>query len=382
MSCPECGFNFCKCNKNRKKGPSAVESRNNVSLLLKIVVLIFTVIGISGTASAASFTGNSSSTSLLTGSVQNGTVFIENGYSGIATVKDPLLKKTVKLKVDYQPSRSGSGFLVTKNGYIITAFHVVSDPESSTLKKVNNEAVKRYVEKTALTFYIENINPQIGQKLLPESSQSHPNLEKNKNYITNLFVKKGWISTKSYKYNIYVKGPALNGINAENSLEARLVDVGNSTSDKDIALLKVDPEGKIMPALNISSNNPKIGARIYIYGYSGSNMEKQQNTSSNNANQSSVTRSRNYNPSVSSGLVTAKTSNSKGIVYYKTNATASEGYSGGPVVNSKNNVEGVLVYGIQKGNTPENEKRVGTLFLSPKYIKEIGNKNKVPLNAN
>jgi S1-C subfamily serine protease len=381
VSCPKCGFNSCKCGKNRKKYLSAVQSRNKASLLLKIVVLIFMVIGISGTASAAPFTENSSSPSLHAGIVQNGTVFIEEGYSGIVAVKDPLLKKTVKLKVDYQPSRSGSGFFVTKNGYIITAFHVVSDPESSTLKKVNNEAVKRYVEKTALTFYIENINPQIGQKLLPESSQSHPNLDKNKNYITNLFIKKGWISTKSYKYSIYVKGPALNGINAEKSLEARLVDVGNSTSDKDIALLKVDPEGKNMPALNISLNNPKIGERIYIYGYSGSTMERQQNTSSNNANQSSVTRSANYNPSASSGRVTAKTSNSKGIVYYKTNATASEGCSGGPVVNSQNNVEGVLVYGIQEGNTSKNEKRVGTLFLSPKYIKEIGNKNKVPLNV-
>lgn len=344
-----------------------------------MLVLIFTIIGISGTSSATSFTGNSSYLNLHSTTVQNKTVFVESGFSGIVAVKDPLLKKTVKLKVDYMPSRSGSGFIVTKNGYIITAFHVVSDPKYLALKKMDAKSTKWHVEKTALMFYIENMNPKLGSEMLkkmPRGAQKNLNLENNRDLLTNLFIKKGWISTISSKYSIYVRGPALNGINTNNSLEARLVDVGNSKRDEDIALLKVDPKGKRLPALTISSNNPKIKEHISIYGYSGSKMDKPQNRSSNTGNESP-----NYTPSVSSGQITGKTSNSRGTVYYKTNAVATKGYSGGPVVNNENKVVGILIYGIHNGNNSKNEKRIGTLSLSPKYIKEISSRNKVPLNV-
>lgn len=383
MSCPDHEFNFCK---KLPKKHSPAKSINKIPSLLKILLLIFTVIGLSGAASANTFSENSSSLNLHASAVQNGTVFIENGFSGIVTVKDPLLKKTVKLKVDYSPSRSGTGFFVSKNGYIITAFHVVGDPKSlalKKLKKVKNKDTKWYVGKIALMYYIENLNPQLGQKLLkkmPKSTQSNLNLEKNRDYITNLFIKKGWISTNSYKYNIYVKGPALKGINDNNSLEARLVDVGDSKSDKDIALLKVNTKGKTLPALNISSNNPKIGENISISGYPGPKQFK-ENSSPNNINQSSTASSPNYTSSSSSGRITEKTSNSRDTIYYKTNVIADKGYSGGPVINSENKTVGVLIYGIHKTNKHKKEERVGTIFLSQKYIREISNKNKVPINV-
>lgn len=389
MSCPEHEFSFNKRERNLKKHTqkySSAKLKNKIPSFLKILLLIFTVIGLSGVASANTFSENSSSLNLHSATVKNGTVFIENGFSGIVSVKDPMLKKTVKLKVDYQPSRAGSGFLVTKNGYIITAFHVVSDPKSMSqkkLKKVENKDTKWYVEKEALMYYLGNINTQLGQKMLkkmPKNLQSNQDLEKKRDYITKSFIKKGWISTNSYKYSIYVKGPALKGINANNSLEASLIDVGDSKSDKDIALLKVNPtNGRNLPALNISSNNPKINEKISIHGYSGAKSE--QNSSSDNINKSSKTSSSNYTPSSSSGHITAKTSNSRGINYYKTNAIANKGYSGGPVVNSENRVVGILIYGIHKVDKSKKEKRVGTLFLSPKYITEISNKNKVPINA-
>lgn len=381
LSCPDHKFNSCKCD---KKYSSSIKLRNKIPLLLKILVLVFTVLGICGAAGAASLGGNSSSLNLHSSTAQSGTVLIENGFSGIVTVKDPLIQKTVKLKVNYGPSRSGSGFLVTKKGHIITAFHVVSDPRSldhKKLKKVENKDTQWYVEKTALTYYIENMNPRLGQKLLKSSGNSQNNLklEKNRDYLTKLFIKRGWISANSSKYSIYVKGPALNGINANSSLEAHIVDVGNSRRDKDVALLKVDPKGRDLPVLNISSSNPKIGEKISIYGYPGD--KKYRNSSSANINQSSTTSSSNYTPSVSSGRITEKTSNSRGITYYKSDALVAKGYSGGPVVNSRNKVTGVIIYGIQKENISKKEKRVGSLFLSPEYIKEISNKNKVPVNA-
>jgi V8-like Glu-specific endopeptidase len=75
----------------------------------------------------------------------------------------------------------------------------------------------------------------------------------------------------------------------------------------------------------------------------------------------------------------AKEPNAQGTIYYRTSAVTAEGYSGGPVVNSKNRVTGVLIYGIGAKKNPK--KMVASLYLSSKYIKEICNKNKVPITV-
>lgn len=391
MICPKCGFknaagaNFCgKCNKKKlsKKDLSLFEFKNKTSILLKALIFMVAVVGISGVVSAHPVSGNSLSHNSNIGTVQNGTVYIENGFSGIVTVKDPLLHKTAHLKVNYQPYSTGSGSIVTKNGYIITAFHVICDSKTlentNKLKKMSSGDVKWYVEEMGLMNYIKN-NPKLGSKFFKNmSNQDH---EKAMGYITDKFIKKGWVSTKAYNSSIYIKGLGLKGINANGSLKAHLVDVGNSKKDQDIALLKVDPpKGKKLPVLNISSKNPKINEKISIYGYPGKKMEAR--LKAHDKLKYSNTKSKyisDYTPFVSSGHLTAKEPNAQSTVYYRTNAITAEGYSGGPVVNSKNTVTGVLVYGVSGKNN--SKKTVASLFLSSKYIKEICSKNKVPITV-
>ena len=105
------------------------------------------------------------------------TVYIENGVSGVVTLTDPFLNKTININVLSDPMDSGSGVTVTKDGYIITAFHVVSDPDTldnqDTLKKMNSSDINHYVEEAAVREYISNVNPQLGTKLLNGDSSSN-----------------------------------------------------------------------------------------------------------------------------------------------------------------------------------------------------------------
>jgi V8-like Glu-specific endopeptidase len=295
------------------------------------------------------------------------TVHVENGVSGTVTITDPSLHQTVGFNINYYPLEAGSGVIVSKNGYIITAFHVVGDPSASnhnTLRKMNNDDIKRYVEEAAVSSYLSNYNPQLGTELLNNSIiSSQSNLNGNMNTTTELLIQNNLINVTSYRQVIRVKFPSSVRIS---SLNAQLIDVGSSSTDDDVALLKVDPAGKTLPFLSINSQNPEVGENIRIYGYPASNMTQ---------NQFSVT------PSTTTGRLTAKISNPYGTNYYRTNASTFPGYSGGPVLNSKNEVIGILIYGVEsRGSFTRQTKSKSSLFLSSNYIIQICNKNNVPVN--
>ncbi len=298
------------------------------------------------------------------------TVYIENGVSGVVTLKDPFLNKTVDINVAYDPMDSGSGVIVTKDGYIITAFHVVSDPnaldQQNILRKMDSNDVNQYLKEAAVKEYLSQGNPQLGTKLLGNNSGSTYSSETDNQVsnITDSMSQKNLLTVKSSKQVIKVKFPALS--NVGNSLNASLVDVGNSGTDEDVAILKVDSVNKDLPALSVSSQKPRIGENIFIYGYPGNTNENYQ-------------KAQSIVPKTTSGSLTAETSSS-GTVYYKTNAPTAEGYSGGPVVDTQSSVLGILIYGST--SSKQFKQQSGTesgIFLSSNYIIQICKENNVPI---
>ena len=351
-----------KCGKTLTKSDPRHHSQNGSykSMLLKVFLLVLIIIWISGTVSASSVTKNT----LNDSKIKNTTVYVEDGFSGNVTIKDPLLNKTVNVTIKYSPYCSGSGFIVSKKGYIITAFHVVSDSNTleykNKLKKMNSSDIKWYVEELGLMNYLENNDTELYYQLFRNVPRNEDAFNKAIENVTNSFIKKGWLSSSYYENDIYAKGSALKTINASGILKASLIDFGNCKNDEDIALLKINTNGKNLPALTISAESPKKGTKVYIYGYP---YNKGNNVASK-----------------SSGHLIEKILNPKGIVYYRTSAITEEGCSGSPAVNSQNKVIGVLIYGIYSGEG-RFQKNIGSLFLSANYIQKICKKNKVPIKV-
>ena len=367
---------------------SPLKLLKNPSFLLRVSILLIAVAGISGMVDAHPLNQNSTHTISQFDNSPNKTVYIESGFSGTVTIKDTMRNVITVTNVDYKPSSSGTGLIVTPNGHIITSFHVVSDPIAmdryQKLKKIEDKNIKFYVEEEALKNYI-NKNPQLGYKLLkkrPKSIRKDLKSDKNMDYLTKVFIKNKWIYAGSYQYNIYVKGLALDK-NHENPLKAHLVDVGNYKNDEDIALLKIDPKVKNLPVFTINSKDQKINEILRIYGYPGDKIQNLEDKI--RLKNESIASSPIYIPSYVSGHLTSKNPNSQGIVYYKTNAVTLEGYSGGPVVDDKNRILGILVYGLYKEDKFKNsskkraEKGEGSLFLPSNYIVKICKRNKIPL---
>lgn len=331
-----------------------------MNLHKKILILIFLVI----LAGSGIYVANNYIISYISPQSADPTVYIENGVSGVVTITDPSLNKTVDINITYHSLNSGSGVIVTNNGYIITAFHVISDPQAlddHKLELMDDNNIRSYLEQAAVKEYLSKYNPKLGGELL-----NNHNLNENIRVLTRILVKKNLINVKSGEQVIKVY---LRSSTAIDSLNAQLVDVGNSKSHDDVALLKINPtalkSARNLSNLNISSQKPEKGENIRIYGYPDN--EKQT--------QSLI-------PSITTGQMTAKMRNSFDTIYYKTDAPAAPGYSGGPVLNSQNDIIGITIYVTKPIGlfNPEINPRP-TLFLSSNYIIDICKKNNVSITV-
>ena len=363
------------------------------------LTILFILIVILGLIAVQNIIGNYnySQSSSLTSQSAESVVYIQNGVTGQVTITDPFLNRTTNINIIYYPLDTGSGFIVNSNGYIITALHVVGDLDSlnnQTLKTMDNSDIQRYIERAAVKGYVSEYNPDLSYELANNvSGNSHLHLDLNT--TTAILNQKNLLKVQSAQQLIKVNLPGSNST----SLNASIVDVGNPSTDDDVALLKIETPLKNLPKLSVNSKNPGIFEGVHIYGYPGID-----NAVNSNYNPSVVT------PSSSSGLITSETfkngtnsntfnfstiyeniadwynviltpkTSPNNTLYYGTTAVTTSGYSGGPVVDSKNNVLGIIIFSIGSEDVFKQDIRItSSLFLSSQNIIKICKKNNIPI---
>ncbi len=373
-----------------------------MGLIKKLIfTVIFALVAILVFVAAQSTIGNYnySQSASLTSQSANSAVYVQNGVTGVVTINDPFLHRTTKIDVIYDPLDTGSGFIVSKNGYVITALHVVGDLDSlnkQTLKKMDSNDVNRYVERAAVEGYISGYNPELNSEIAADTSTS-PN-KINSNITTDILIQRNLIAVQSSKQVIKVSLPGTHST----PLNATLVDTGNPSADEDVALLKINTPLTNLHALSVNSKSPVIFQGLHIYGYPGiSNAEN------------SFTYPSIIKPDSSSGLLTSEVfkngtdadafnissvydnianwfmlildsgtvnNNTNKTLYYGTTAPTTQGYSGGPVVDSNNNVLGIIIFSIESDSVFQQQLQfTSSLFLSSQYIIQICKKNHVPI---
>ncbi len=220
---------------------------------------------------------------------------------------------------------TGTGFLVTNDGYLVTNSHII-DRDSAFIR--NKFILSTYQEVTEA-----NINAL-------ESSWAMTLTDQQRNLLYNAY---GLIYSQvasmilfDLKKEIFVLYRADDGEKGTVTIKkkANVIIKGQPMPGKDIAVLKIE-DGKNLPTLSISNDATiSIGAQVLVLGYP-------EPASSNTF----LATEESIEPTLTAGIVSAIKKSIGGWPVMQMDALISHGSSGSPVCNDKGDVIGLATFG-------------------------------------
>ncbi|MBK8076529.1 MAG: trypsin-like peptidase domain-containing protein [Kineosporiaceae bacterium] len=216
-------------------------------------------------------------------------------------------------------SSVGTGWVITPDGYIVTAAHVV-------------EAEKTELQTQFARTTLSGMNTRFVKSLADSDTPfTADQLDRLSAAMTTWLAKNVAVSDVTMKVSAQV------GVGASKTPQehpATVVAVGEPFPGKDVALLKIEGQ-TAMPTLALGNDaDVTTGSTLYVVGYpaastflAGMSLDSQ------------------LQPTVTQGPLSAVKSTKDGMPVFQTQAPASPGNSGGPVLDELGKVVGVLVAG-------------------------------------
>jgi serine protease Do len=224
-----------------------------------------------------------------------------------------------------QITSSGTGFIITGDGYVATNCHLIKSDNSFIRRKFILTAFEQMTEATISAF---------------EQSWAVTFSEQQRNTLYNTFAsvyaKLVPMTLSDLKKNVYVvyrKDSTNNSVTTQRK-EASIIIKGDPMPGKDIAILKIESDSSL-PVLKIADEKlPEVGEALFVYGYPGPV-----------TNNDFVSTESAIEPTLTSGIVSAIKKSVNGWPLIQMDANINHGSSGGPVCNSKGEVIGLTTFG-------------------------------------
>ena len=240
---------------------------------------------------------------------------------------------------------TGSGFFINPDGYVMTNAHVVSDihdGQEAAAKDLYRMFLIKIMRANGLPINDDNL---IGvNKIVNKDGYSQGAM---KRYA---FVE---LQTgKQLPYEIKAYGAP--------SGEGKDLQTG-----KDVAILKVEVTNA--PTLKIgTSSSVQVGDHIWVLGYPGA------------ANSELLDEKSELEPTTNDGAISAKKTSKDGAPILQTNANTTHGNSGGPAINEKGEVIGLLTF---RGDAVNDQEVQGFNFLvaidtAKEFVRQAGTDNR------
>ncbi len=252
-----------------------------------------------------------------------------NCGAGSRTVTPPAFRET------------GTGWFIDASGWVVTNGHVVQ-PAHETPRWLVNQMAQRAVTSACLGQALQSAGMQPGEKPDAEDAVKRRMLDKVLPTVKVTITPKISVTLSS--------GTRLKSEVKKYSPPAS-AEVG-APSGRDLALLKV-PEGNYPMLLLADSTTAQIGDSIRILGFPGVVLSHEL-----------LNESASVDASVTSGAVSGFKRDKANNPYIQTDAPAAWGNSGGPVINAKGELLGVLTF-VSLTPGPEGSIVQGFNFIIP-----------------
>jgi S1-C subfamily serine protease len=257
-------------------------------------------------------------------------------------------------------SGSGTGFIVSPDGYVVTNAHVVFTGENLQQMLLQRLAGEFRQELLAEARSYYNI-PQEAQEQITEILFTK---------VLNYFLQEGQI-TGAKKDVLVLNGVGSPGENLRvrawpaniRKEGAVVVDVsGQQTWGRDVAIVKVEREN--LPTVTLGdADGVEVGEEVFIIGYPGFRLEQ------------FFSPDETLEPTVTQGVVSAKRTLATGIETIQTDAAINGGNSGGPVYNMDGEVIGIATFGAGPEVGIEAIKFALPIDLAVGFLRELNVEN-------
>ncbi|WP_233150077.1 serine protease [Kineosporia sp. A_224] len=227
--------------------------------------------------------------------------------------------RTTKASVGYV----GTGWVVTPDGYMVTAAHVVDTPQDELVQAFAASALDTFVEQD-----VKELQSGGGMKF---TDKQVAKLAKGIEAWDAKYLELGGVQ-QQLSAQI---GVALPGFGkGQKGVPVEVISKGEAYPGKDVAVLKVDGQTHL-PTLPVGKDaDVTAGSTLYVAGYTGASTFY-----------AGMSADSEVQPAVTEGPISAVKSNTAGVPYFQTQAPAGHGNSGGPVMDEAGDVVGILVAG-------------------------------------
>jgi serine protease Do len=229
------------------------------------------------------------------------------------------------IKEPEEITSSGTGFLVTADGYVATNCHLIDR---------DNAFIRRQFFLTAFQqITVANIAALENAWATRFSEQQKAILD---NTYASVYARLFSMALYDLKKEIYIEYSVDTdgGVTSSIKKSAQVVIKGQPMPGKDIAILKMDGDSSL-PTLKIARDDlPRVGEQLYVYGFPGP-------VTNNNyvASESAI------EPTLTTGIVSALKKSVAGWPLIQMDANINRGSSGGPVCDENGKVVGLTTFG-------------------------------------